>query len=80
MECYNVMRDLDQGYALNINIPESKGMCVVEGPRISGNQFVSPFNIKKVNIGSTKNPNFANIGDYWDDEIVGKITDSLHEF
>ena len=27
-----------------------------------------------------KNPKFANIGDYWDDETVGKITDLLHEF
>ena len=36
--------------------------------------------IKKVNIGSSENPKFANIGDYWDDETMGKITNLLHEY
>ena len=36
--------------------------------------------IKKVNIGLLKNPKFTNIGDYWDDEMVSKITNLLHEF
>ena len=36
--------------------------------------------IKKINIGSPKNPKFSNIGDYWDDKIIRKITDPLHEF
>ena len=27
-----------------------------------------------------ENLKFANIGDYWDDETVSKITDLLHEF
>ena len=36
--------------------------------------------IKKVNIGLPENPKFANIGDYWDEEIVRKIIDLLHEY
>ena len=36
--------------------------------------------IKEVHIGSPKNPNFANIGDYWDNEAVAKIVDLLHEY
>ena len=36
--------------------------------------------IKKVNIGTEENPKFANIGDYWDEETMVKITDLLHEF
>ena len=36
--------------------------------------------IRKVNIGSDENPKFANIGDYWDEETMAKITDLLHEF
>ena len=55
-------------------------MHVVEGFGISSNQFLSPLKIKQVNIGSTKNPKFVNIGDYWDDETVGNITDLLNEF
>ena len=41
---------------------------------------MNPLKIKKVNIGSPENPKFVNIGDYWDDEALGKITDLLHEF
>ena len=36
--------------------------------------------IKKVNIRSPENPNFANTGDYWDEETAAKITDLLHEY
>ena len=36
--------------------------------------------IKKVIIGSPKNPKLANIGDYWDEETVARITDLLHEY
>jgi hypothetical protein len=28
----------------------------------------------------TKNPKFAQIGDYWSDETVEKIVDLLHEY
>ena len=33
-----------------------------------------------MNIGSLENPKFSNIGDYWDDETLGKIIELLHEF
>ena len=36
--------------------------------------------IRKLNIGSDENPNFSNVGDYWDKETMAKITDLLHEF
>ena len=55
-------------------------MLTIKGVVISNDQFLSPLNIKKVNIGSYENPKFANIEDYWDNETVGKITDLLHEF
>ena len=55
-------------------------MCVVEGVGISRYQFLSLLKVKKVNIGFLKNTKFSNIGDYWDDETVGKIIDLLHEF
>ena len=52
----------------------------MEGAPISTEQFLKPLKIKKVNIGSPENPMFANIGDYWDDETMGKITNLMHEF
>ena len=51
-----------------------------KGFGISSDQFLSPLKIKKVTIGLPENPKFGNIGDYWDEETVGKITDLLHEF
>ena len=55
-------------------------MCAVKGAGISSDQFLSPIKIKKINIGSSENPKFPNIGDYWNNETVGKITNLLHEF
>ena len=34
----------------------------------------------KVSIGLPENPKFTNIGDYWDEETVAKITYLLHEY
>ena len=80
MEFYNITGELDDDDSLEINIPESEGMRVVEGFGTSSDQFLSPLKINKVNIDSPDNPKFANIGDYWDEDIVGKITALLHEF
>ena len=55
-------------------------MRVVEGAGISSDQLLSPLKIKKVNISSLENQKFSNIGDYWDDETMGNITNLLHEF
>ena len=79
MACYNLSRELDYD-PTNLNIPESEGMHEVEGSGISSEQFLNPLKIKKFNIVTPKNPKFANIGDYWDEETVAKIMDLLHEF
>ena len=71
------LNDLDP---LEINIPKLKGIRTLEGVAMITDQFLKPLKIKKVNIGSVENPNFANIGDYWNEETMGKITDLLHEF
>ena len=79
MACYNLTRDPDDD-PTNINILELECTCAVEGSDISSDQFLKPLKIKKVNIGLTENPKFANIGYYWDEETVMKITDLLHEY
>ena len=77
--CYKLSRD--QNNDLNkINRPESEGTCVVKGGDISSDQFLKLLKIKKVNIGSLENPKFSNIGDYWDEETIAKITDLRHEY
>ena len=79
MTCYNLFGD-PEDEPTNINIPDSEGSCTVEGSGLSSEQFVKPLKIKKVNIGSEDNPKFSNIGYYWDEETIAKITDLLHEF
>ena len=80
MEFYNATRELDNDDPLNVNIPEFEGTCTVEGFGISSDQFLIPLKIKKVNIGFPENPKFAKIGDYWNEDTVGKFTNLLHEF
>jgi hypothetical protein len=36
--------------------------------------------MKKVNIGTMKNPKFVQIGDYWNDETIEKVADLLREY
>jgi len=35
---------------------------------------------KQVNIGTKVEPKFAKIGDYWDDTMVDKVAELLHEY
>ena len=80
MDCYNVMGEPDDDELLDINIPDLDGMRIVEGFVIFSNQFLIPLKVKRVNIALLENTKFPNIGDYWDDETMGKIIDLLHEF
>ena len=79
MACYYLAGNPDDDLT-NINIPESEGTHEVEGSGISSDQFLKPLKVKKVNIGSLENPKFANIGDYWDEETITKITKFLNEY
>ena len=49
-------------------------------PDMPTNKVNQRLKIQKVNIGTEEEPKFANIGDYWDEETMVKITDPLHEF
>ena len=79
MACYNLAGDPDDDMN-NINILESEGTRVVEGTSISSDQFLKLLKIKKVKIGSPKNPKFTNIRYYWDEGTVAKITELLHKY
>ena len=74
MACYNLAGDLNDD-PTNINIPEYEGTHEVEGSGISSDLFLKPLKMKKVNIGSSDNPKFTNIGYYWDEATVAKIMD-----
>ena len=80
MECYNISGELEDVNLHDLQIPESQGSCALEGLSISSNKSLKSLKNKKVTIGSHENSKFANIGDYWDDKSIQKITDLLHEF
>jgi hypothetical protein len=51
-----------------------EGEMEVESPKMDSKYYVAPLKINKVNIGTVENPNMASIGDYWDNQIVERIT------
>ena len=79
LDCYNLTADEEED-PRNIDIIESKGYREVTGPELEIPDIMKPLKTKKVNIGSEKEPKFATIRDYWDEEIVNKITELLHEY
>jgi hypothetical protein len=63
-----------------VQVPETEWECVVEGLELEYDAYVKPLRVNKVNIGMTENPKFEKIGDYWNEEIVVKIANLLHEY
>ena len=49
-------------------------------PAVEALEVTQPLKMRTVNIGSEENPNYATIGYYWDDEMVSKVTQLLHEY
>ena len=79
VECYNLSIDEDDD-PHNINIPESGGHSEVHGPVVESPEVTQPLKTRKVNIGSEEMPKYTTIGDYWDEEMVRKVTELLHEY
>jgi hypothetical protein len=59
----------------NIQVPENEGGHAVQGLELETYAYVKPLKVHKVNIGTKHNPKLKNIGDYWNDDTVEKITD-----
>jgi hypothetical protein len=59
---------------LSINNKDIEGLGI-ELPFVG-----QPIKINKVNIGIEKTPKLENVGDYWDDATIIKITELLHEY
>jgi hypothetical protein len=77
--CYNI--NVDEDYdPRNVNISEAEGQREIEGLGIELLFVGKPIKIKKVNIGTEKAPKLENVGDYWDDATISKITELFHEY
>ena len=79
VECYNFTIDEDDD-PRNIAIPESEGCCDIHGPAVEAPEVTQPLKTRTVNIGSKTQPKLATIDDYWDEEMVSKVTQLLHEY
>jgi hypothetical protein len=77
--CYNINAAKNDD-PRNVNITETKGQRDIEGPGVELHFIGQPIKIKKFNIGTEQTPKLANVGDYWDDATIDKITDLLHEY
>ena len=63
-----------------IKIIEIEGEREVEGPSLESKVFFVPIKVKKVNIGTKNNPKMANIGHYWDEQTIERITELMREY
>jgi hypothetical protein len=52
----------------------------IEGLELASIPYTQPIKMKKVNIGTTENPKFVQIGDYWNDETIEKVAELLQEY
>ena len=52
----------------------------MHGLGVEALEVTQPLKMQTVNIGSEENPKYATIGDYWDDEMVSKVTQLLQEY
>jgi hypothetical protein len=77
--CYNINVDEDDD-PRNVKISETEGKRDIEGLGIELPFVGQPIKIKKLNIGTKHTPKLANVGDYWDDATISKITELLHEY
>ena len=72
-ECYNVTGETNDEYDPRaINISELEGRRDIAAPEIPPNRVKHSLEIRKVNIGATKDQKFASIRDYWDETTMDK--------
>jgi hypothetical protein len=71
--CYNINTDEDDD-PRKVKMTETEGQRDVEGPRVELPFIRQLIKIKKVNIGTEKTPNIANVRYYWDAATIDKIT------
>jgi hypothetical protein len=80
LSCYHVEEEApDEDDPHNIQIKEIEGKREVEGPSMELEVFVAPIKVNRFNIGMNENPKMASIEDYWDEQIVERITKLLCE-
>jgi len=74
IECYKVAKeDYEEEDLRNVQVPETQVEQAIEGTKLESTAYTEPIKTRKVNIETTENPKFVQIGYYWNDETVEKI-------
>lgn len=80
LECYKVDEERQEDdEPREVHVLEIKGERDIEGVDIDPD-YTKPLKNRKVNIGTEEVPKFSFIGEYWDEENVGKVGDLLQEY
>jgi hypothetical protein len=86
IECYKIEKDLEIQNDLeelrNLAIKETEGDREIQNiiPIQNDGSYNHPLNLHKVNIGTTKQPKIATMGDYWDEKTSQEIQILLREY
>ena len=80
LACYNVKAIDDEDDSHNINILKCQGSREVRDPEIEDLDIMEQLKIKQLNIKIKEESKYAMLGDYWDDAMVYKVTELLHEY
>jgi hypothetical protein len=84
--CCKVDKDLEKPDDLeelrNLTIKEMEGSREIQDtiPSHTCSSYNHPLKLWKVNIGSTKHPKIASIGDYWDEKTMNEVHSLLWEY
>ena len=79
-ERYNLTVEEGKENPCNVNIPKLEGQHKVASIEVEMLNIAQPVKTQQVNIGSEVEPKFKNIGEYWDNFTVRKVTELLHEY
>ena len=80
VNCHSLEREEGEDDPQSVSIPESEGERVVEGPPLKEVDVTKPLKLCEVNIRTKEHPKLAKIGDYWDENTVGKVAELLIEY
>ena len=75
--CRNLSIEDNEDDPRNVHIPEYEVERAVSGPSLGMVDVTKPLKLKEVNIGIEEQPKLDKIGDYWDDDTIGKVAELL---
>lgn len=80
VNCCSLASEEGEDNLRSVFILELEGERAVEGPPLREVDITKPLKLCEVNIGTKEQSKLAKIGDYWDENSVGKVAELLTEY